>query len=49
MMHNGYGSARAPRSRSEFETTNTLEKAMAAAAKIGMSRPAIATGISEML
>src|SRR5438309_1836103 len=37
------------RSRSEFPTTNRLEPAMAAAATIGLSRPATASGIAAML
>ena len=37
------------RSRSEFETTKTLENAIAAAATIGLSRPATASGIAATL
>src|SRR6187401_969984 len=37
------------RSRSELVTTNTLEKAIAAAATIGFRRPAIASGIAATL
>ena len=37
------------RSRSEFVTTKTLEKAIAAAATIGLSRPATASGIAATL
>ncbi len=40
---------RALRRRRELVTTKTLEKAMAAAAKIGSSRPSMATGMSTML
>ena len=43
------GFRRALRRRRELVTTNTLEKAMAAAAKIGRSRPSMATGMSTML
>jgi len=38
-----------PRSLSELLTTNTLEKAMAAAANMGSRPPSMATGISTML
>jgi len=38
-----------PRNLSEFVTTNTLEKAIAAAANIGSRPPSIATGISTIL
>ena len=37
------------RSRSEFVTTKTLENAIAAAATIGLSSPAIARGIAATL
>ena len=37
------------RSRNEFVTTNTLEKAIAAAATIGLSSPATASGIAATL
>jgi len=37
------------RSRSELVTTDTLEKAMAAAAIIGLSTPAAANGIAATL
>ncbi len=40
---------RKDRSRSEFVTTNTLESAIAAPAKSGLSRPATATGIRTTL
>ena len=36
-------------SRSEFETTKTLENAIAAAATIGLRRPATASGIAATL
>jgi chemotaxis response regulator CheB len=42
-------SARKPRSRSEFETTKTLEKAIAPPAISGLRRPAAATGIAATL
>lgn len=35
--------------RSEFVTTNTLEKAIAPAASIGLSSPAAAAGMSSTL
>jgi len=37
------------RSRSEFDTTNRLESAMAAAATIGLRRPATASGMAATL
>ena len=42
-------SARKPRSRSEFETTKTLEKAIAPPAISGLRRPAAARGIAATL